>query len=90
MTRQKVFPLPTVGAPSASNSPSALSAQALDKLYIQKQVKGQNYWHFGRNILILLAKNALFEKVPKYLGRGPPPSFGQRKHFFSQENIPID
>ena len=26
---QKVFPLPTVGAPSASNSPSALSAQAL-------------------------------------------------------------
>ena len=29
MTCQKVFPLPTVGAPSASNSPSALSAQAL-------------------------------------------------------------
>ena len=29
LTRQKVFPLPTVGAPSASNSPSALSAQAL-------------------------------------------------------------
>ena len=28
-TRQKVFPHPTVGAPSASNSPSALSAQAL-------------------------------------------------------------
>ena len=28
-TRQKVFPLPTVRAPSASNSPSALSAQAL-------------------------------------------------------------
>ena len=27
--RQKVFPLPTVRAPSASNSPSALSAQAL-------------------------------------------------------------
>ena len=26
---QKVFPLPTVGAQSASNSPSALSAQAL-------------------------------------------------------------
>ena len=26
---QKVFPLPTVGAPSASKSPSALSAQAL-------------------------------------------------------------
>ena len=29
LTCQKVFPLPTVGAPSASNSPSALSAQAL-------------------------------------------------------------
>ena len=29
LTRQKVFPLPTVGAPSASNSLSALSAQAL-------------------------------------------------------------
>ena len=29
LTAQKVFPLPTVGAPSASNSPSALSAQAL-------------------------------------------------------------
>ena len=28
LTRQKVFPLPTVGAPSASNSPSALSARA--------------------------------------------------------------
>ena len=28
-TRQKVFPLPTVRAPSASNSPSALSEQAL-------------------------------------------------------------
>ena len=27
-TRQKVLPNPTVGAPSASNSPSALSAQA--------------------------------------------------------------
>ena len=26
--RQKVFPHPTVGAPSASNSPSALSARA--------------------------------------------------------------
>ena len=29
LTCQKVFPFPTVGAPSASNSPSALSAQAL-------------------------------------------------------------
>ena len=29
LTRQKVFPLPDVGAPSASNSPSALNAQAL-------------------------------------------------------------
>ena len=29
LTRQKVFPLPTVRALSASNSPSALSAQAL-------------------------------------------------------------
>merc|ERR1711978_53373 len=29
LTSQKVFPLPTVGAPSASKSPSALSAQAL-------------------------------------------------------------
>ena len=29
MMRQKVFPLPTVGAPTASNSPSALSAHAL-------------------------------------------------------------
>ena len=29
LTRQKVFPLPTVGAPPASNSPSALSVQAL-------------------------------------------------------------
>ena len=28
-TRRKVFPHPTVGAPSASNSPRALSAQAL-------------------------------------------------------------
>ena len=28
-TRQKAFPLPTVGAPSTSNSPSALRAQAL-------------------------------------------------------------
>ena len=28
LTQQKVFPLPTVGAPSASNSPGALSAQA--------------------------------------------------------------
>ena len=28
LMRQKVFPLPTVRAPSASNSPSALSAQA--------------------------------------------------------------
>ena len=29
LTRQKVFSLPTVGAPSDSNSPSALSVQAL-------------------------------------------------------------
>ena len=29
LTRQKAFPLPTVGASSASNSPSALSVQAL-------------------------------------------------------------
>ena len=29
LTAQKVFPPPTVGAPSASNSPSALSARAL-------------------------------------------------------------
>merc|ERR1712012_857158 len=29
LTAQKVFPPPTVGVPSASNSPSALSAQAL-------------------------------------------------------------
>ena len=29
LTCQKLFPLPTVGAPSASNSPSGLSAQAL-------------------------------------------------------------
>ena len=29
LTRQKVFPLPTMGTPSASNSFSALSAQAL-------------------------------------------------------------
>ena len=29
LTRKKVFPLPTVGTPSASNSSSALSAQAL-------------------------------------------------------------
>jgi hypothetical protein len=29
---QKVFPLPTVGAPPASKSPSALSAQALDEV----------------------------------------------------------
>merc|ERR1719494_144483 len=28
LTRQKVFPPPTVGVPSASNSPSALSARA--------------------------------------------------------------
>ena len=37
LMRQKVFPLPTVRAPSASNSPSALRAQALrglDKLLI--------------------------------------------------------
>ena len=31
LTRQKVSPPPTVGVPSASKSPSALSAQALDK-----------------------------------------------------------
>merc|ERR1712012_1442436 len=29
LTAQKVFPPPTVGAPSASNSPSALSTRAL-------------------------------------------------------------
>merc|ERR1712156_782199 len=32
LTAQKVFPPPTVGAPSASNSPSALSARAGQKL----------------------------------------------------------
>ena len=31
LTRQKVFPLPTLGAPSSSNSPSALSAPARQK-----------------------------------------------------------
>ena len=30
LTAQKVFPPPTVGVPSASNSPSALSARGLD------------------------------------------------------------
>ena len=45
LTCQKLFPLPTVGAPSASNSPSALSAQALrsrglDYLVIQ----GIQFW----------------------------------------------
>ena len=36
LTSQKVFPPPTVGVPSASKSPSALSAQALrlDKTYL--------------------------------------------------------
>ena len=52
-TRQKVFPLPTVRAPSASNSPSALSAQDLwssgDK---HRQSHPQKYlWFFTKNFI---------------------------------------
>ena len=36
--RQQIFPLPTVGAPSASNSPSALSARAGKQ--IQRSIAG--------------------------------------------------
>ena len=37
------------------------------------------HWHFLRNRLFLLTKNALLEKGPKNSGmcRLPPPSFGQ-------------
>ena len=36
-TRQKVFPHPTLGAPSASNSPSALSARERRKPFFTRQ-----------------------------------------------------
>ena len=42
-TRQKVFPLPTVRASSASNSPSALSAQAL-RMNIDPLVFTRGVW----------------------------------------------
>ena len=52
LTRQKVFPLPTVGAPSASNSPSAVSAQAFwDKN--QRRTKGTNMAGVAGNPCIL-------------------------------------
>ena len=44
LTAQKVFPPPTVGAPSASNSPSALSARA------GKLLEEQTIWCEGRQI----------------------------------------
>ena len=48
LTCQKVFPLPNVGAPSASNSPSALSAQARKAGWIRKndQYCKINLWNF--------------------------------------------
>ena len=44
-----------------------------------KTVKSSIHWHFWRNILFLLVKNALLKIGPKIsgMGRPPPPSFGQ-------------
>ena len=51
LTRQKVFPPPTVGVPSASKSPSAISAQALR---LDKFLPGSlvHMFIFGRNKIL--------------------------------------
>ena len=44
----------------------------------KKTIKSAIHWHFWRNRLFLLTKNALLERGPKNSGMGrPPPSFGQ-------------
>ena len=54
-------------------------------VYNLKTVYGSNYWHFGGNRLLLLAKNALDKKF----GQGPPPApqFGKLVQLFSDVKI---
>ena len=58
-----------------------------------KTVKSSIYWHFWRNRLFLLTKNALLKRGPKNLGMGRPPSplfraMSERKRFFSIDPFP--
>ena len=63
-----------------------------DILTTQKTVKRSIHWHFLRNILLLLTKNALLEKGPKNSGMGRPPPLirarPERKRLFSIDVFP--
>ena len=58
----------------------------------KKTIKSAIHWHFWRNRLFLLTKNALLERGPKNSGRGSPPplirAMPERKRFFSIDLVP--
>ena len=59
----------------------------------KKTFKSSIHWHFWRNRLFLLTKNALLKRGPKNSGMGsPPPSFGQcpkENVFFFHWGLPL-
>ena len=55
-TRQKFFPLPTVGAPSASNSPSALRAGWIKA---NKVCRIKLQWQYDRKKLVKVSKKCI-------------------------------
>ena len=65
LTRQKVFPLPTVGAPSASNSPSALSARARLCISMAYNVITQNNQTIRKWLISLSNLSSRFPKSPE-------------------------
>ena len=85
LTCQKVFPPPTVGAPSASNSPSALSGPRLQKIKSRELKALQllaSYWSWGESILSreYAAGSRLFWKVSSF-------SVGRCEQLFSPQAI---
>ena len=61
---QKVFPLPTVGAPSASNSPSALRLGWI-KANIVCRIKLQ--WQYDRKKLVKVKKKCIAKEINNFL-----------------------
>ena len=53
-------------------------------MHRREMVKSSKYWHFGLNPTPLIDQKCTYDKVPKNLGRAPPPSFGQnpKEHQF--------
>ena len=87
---------PTVPPPDPNSGNlvlfSDVKIQDLKITWGRGTVKSSIHWHFWRNRLFLLTKNALLEKGLKNLGMGRPPpliqAMPERKRFFSIDVFP--